>query len=255
MTGLRFASLGSGSSGNATIIADESSTLLIDCGFSFRELERRLSRLDLSFGDVSGILITHEHGDHAKGVATIARRFDTPIYMSRGTQLAAKFESLESIQTITAGQVFSCAGFSILPVTVPHDAREPLQFVVSKHDKKIGVLTDLGSVSEHVVEAFSGCDGLLLEANHDLELLARGPYPVSLQRRVSGAWGHLNNQQTANLISRIDIERLQELVVGHISLKNNCLDRVKAALADVTRKLPQVRYACQDQGIDWLSIS
>jgi len=250
--GLRFASLGSGSSGNATLIANESESLLIDCGFSVKETLLRLARINHPVEHISAILVTHEHGDHAKGVGALARRFKIPVYMSHGTSISGRFDTLPCEHTIVGGESFEVGGFSILPITVPHDAREPLQFVVSSEGTRIGVLTDLGSVSPAVLEHYSHCDALVLEANHDLDMLACGPYPYSLQQRVGSAWGHLNNQQTKYLLEALNLERVQHLVVGHISEKNNCLDLVRATLAPVVDRLPSVHYATQNMGFDWL---
>lgn len=252
---LRFASLGSGSSGNATLIANGDEAILIDCGFSAREAVSRLERLSFPVSGIKAVFVTHEHGDHAKGISVLSRRHNIPVYTSRGTSVAAGFDNLEALHFIHADTPVNIAGFKIMPVTVPHDAREPLQFVVTLGDHRLGVLTDLGGITPTVIKAYTGCDALLLEANHDLEMLARGPYPVSVQSRVSGAWGHLNNQQTANLLAELDLQNIQHLVVGHISQKNNCLTIVKDTLAPFVSALPTVHYACQDEGFDWLHLS
>lgn len=250
----RFASLGSGSSGNATLVAAGDQAILIDCGFSVKELKRRLQRLGFPLEGIIAVLCTHEHGDHAKGVGTLARREGIPTYMSRGTMLAAGFDVIESIQVLSADSEINIGPFSVRAVTVPHDAREPLQFVVSVSGKKIGVLTDLGCVTELVVDAYSACDALLIEANHDKELLAIGPYPYALQQRVGSDWGHLNNEQTRDLLTRLDLNLVQHLVVGHISQKNNCMDLVREVLADQIDALPSVTLANQDEGFAWLQL-
>ncbi len=250
----RFASLGSGSSGNATLVASDTAALIIDCGFSLRETIARFDRLDFSLDHIAGILVTHEHGDHAKGVSALARHCGVPVYMSAGTCIAGGFSSLEGVRIISANEPFSAGGFGVLPVTVPHDAREPLQFVVSHAERKLGILTDLGSVSPAVLDSYSGCDGLFVEANHDEYMLAAGPYPPSLQRRVGGPWGHLNNQQTLHMLRNIDLSRVQHLVVGHISKKNNSLLKVQSALQEISNEIGEVYYACQDQGFAWLHL-
>ena len=253
---LKYASLGSGSSGNATVVAhvsgSETQAILVDCGFSARETERRLSRLNIPMSSIKGILVTHEHADHAKGVATLAKRYDLPVYMSQGTCIAGEFESLLNLRFIRADINFRVAEFDIMPVTVAHDAREPLQFVIRSGNSKLGILTDLGSVTENVIAAYSDCTGLLVEANHDLELLARGPYPLSLQRRVGGAWGHLNNKQCLDLLTQLDTGSLKCLVIGHISQKNNDINLVKQTLQAVTHSIPELHYACQSDGFPWL---
>ena len=138
---------------------------------------------------------------------------------------------------------------------MPHDAREPTQFVFSFEEKKLGLLTDLGSITSHVLDAFTGCDALLVEANHDPSMLAAGPYPASLKARVGGPWGHLSNAQAASLLEQIDLSRLQHLVVGHISRQNNSLACAQATLNPIVGELRSVHYACQDEGFDWLVVN
>ncbi len=145
-------------------------------------------------------------------------------------------------------------GLQVNPVAVPHDAREPAQFVFEYAGLRLGILTDLGSITPHVETAYQACDAMLLEANHDPFMLASGSYPPSLKQRVGGQWGHLSNQQAAGFLQRLDTERLQHLVVAHISQQNNSLDVARAALEPVTQAVKQVTYACQDQGFDWLSV-
>lgn len=252
MSQLRFASLGSGSSGNATLIAFEQQGLLIDCGFSFKELKLRLQRLDFAPENICAVLCTHEHGDHAKGIPTLHRKLAVPAYMSSGTSLAI---GLETASIVQSEKSFTHGPFEIEPVTVPHDAREPLQFVIRVANRKLGVLTDLGSLSAAVIEAYSGCHALLLEANHDLQMLAAGPYPYALQQRVGGPWGHLNNLQTFQLLQQLDLSLIEHLVVGHISEKNNSLECVSNALADIREQVPSFHLACQDEGFAWLELT
>ncbi len=252
---MKFASLGSGSKGNATLVRDGESCLLIDCGFSLKEVERRLARLQFCPDDISAILVTHEHGDHARGVAAFSRKYKTPVYMTAGTRRAldANIDQLELIDS--SHRAFHCASFEVTPVAVPHDAREPVQFVLRNQRHTLGLLTDLGSITQHVVECFQHCDGLLLEANHDTEMLANGPYPPSLKRRVGGDWGHLNNLQARWLLDNICLDKIQQLVLGHISEKNNSLPLVKQAVDNIAVKLPSVNYACQNQGFDWIQLN
>jgi phosphoribosyl 1,2-cyclic phosphodiesterase len=251
--GLRFASLGSGSSGNATIVCDGSSAILIDCGFTYKETCRRLAVLHTQPEYLKAVLVTHEHGDHAKGVATLAKKLDIPIYCSRGTAYAAGFD-LERVCFIQANDAFSVNGFSVSAVTVPHDAREPLQFTVNSKGAKLGVLTDLGAITQAVIDAYHACDALLVEANHDVHMLALGPYPPSLQRRVASDWGHLNNNQTARLLESLDLSRVQHLIVGHISEKNNCLEKVRDALLPLVSAGLPLQFASQEQSLDWLVV-
>lgn len=251
---MRFASLGSGSRGNATLVEWAEGSLLIDCGFSVRETELRLRRLARSPGNLSAILVTHEHSDHIKGVAALARRYELPVYMTPGTYHSRDLGDLPDLRLIHSYADFELNGLHVQPVAVPHDAREPAQFVLRYHQKCLGVLTDLGSISAHVESCFQDCDAMVLEANHDPAMLAAGPYPPSLKARVGGQWGHLSNQQAAGFLQRVDTRRLQHLVVAHISQKNNSLLAAQAALAPVTSLVRQVTYACQDQGFGWLAV-
>lgn len=251
---MRFASLGSGSQGNATLVEVDDQLLLIDCGFTIKETERRLALLDCQPQQLTAILVTHEHGDHLKGVPPFARKYRIPVYITPGTYRARKLGELPHLNLIEGYRPFQLGGVSVQPVAVPHDAREPAQFVLEANGRRLGILTDLGTISPHVEQHFNHCDALLLEANHDLTLLAQGPYPPSLKQRVSGAWGHLNNNQSAAFLQRIDQSRLQTLVVGHISQKNNCIEKAKEAISPVSTMVKCVRYACQDQGFDWLDV-
>lgn len=250
---LRFASLGSGSSGNATIVSDNDSAILIDCGFTYKETCRRLAELETKPETIRAVFVTHEHGDHAKGVATLAKKLDIPIYCSRGTAFAAGFE-LDRVRIVQAGETLNVSGFAVSAITVPHDAREPLQFTVTAKGLKLGVLTDLGSITQVVIDAYQSCNALLVEANHDLKMLSEGPYPPSLRRRVGGDWGHLNNNQTARFLESLDLQAVQYLIVGHISEKNNCLEKVKDALSPLLATGLPLQFASQDDGMDWLTI-
>ncbi len=251
---MRFASLGSGSKGNATLVEAGDTCLLLDCGFSARELERRLTMLQLDGTRLSGILVTHEHGDHIKGVWTLARRHKLPVYMTGGTAKVGAAPSDIDLHLITPQQCFQVGGIDVLPVAVPHDAREPVQFVFNYAGLKLGVLTDLGHISSHVLECYQGCDGLLVEANHDPAMLADGPYPYTLKQRVGGDWGHLNNAQTADLLKALEPRSLQALMVGHISQQNNALAVVQEAMVPVAQVVPEIIYASQDDCVDWLAL-
>ena len=249
---MQFASLGSGSRGNCTVIENDGTTILLDCGFSMRETERRLKRLGREIKQVSAILVTHEHGDHVSGVASLSKKYQLPVWSSRGTAKAAKLEELQHWNCIDIHQKFEIDNILIQPVPVPHDAREPCQFVFSDGDWRLGVLTDTGSITPYIEQQYSACDAFILEANHDEEMLAKGAYPTSLKHRVGGNFGHLNNSQAKDLLNRIDISRLQYLVASHISDKNNTVtlarDKMSEALdADAS----WIDVASQDEGLDW----
>ncbi|GHA99664.1 MBL fold metallo-hydrolase [Modicisalibacter luteus] len=254
--GLRFASLGSGSKGNATLVSDGETHVLVDCGFGLRETEKRLARFGLHAKQLSAVLVTHEHGDHISGVGALARRHGLPIYLSAGTWLSKRLGKVPQHHLLTPHARFAIAGLEIDPITVPHDAREPIQFRFHAHGRQLGVLTDLGFPTEHVVDAFKGCDALILECNHDPRMLAEGPYPPSLKRRVGGNWGHLANAQAQALLQRLGLDRLQRIVCSHLSEQNNRPELAWEALTplldgDESRLL----IAAQDHGFDWQEVA
>ena len=256
---MRFASLGSGSKGNATLVASDSGAILIDCGFSMRETLARLAGVGMAADDLDAVLVTHEHGDHVRGVAMLCRRFGVPVYATRGTiaAVSAGRHALQGceVHALEAGQVFRAGPFRCLSVPVPHDAREPCQYVLEAGNRRLGVLTDLGSLTTAVVESYAECDALMLEANHDLQLLQLGPYPPSLKRRVGGALGHLNNAQSATLLSHCNVDRLQHLVLSHLSEQNNTPDHALAAVhAVVEHGQERIQVASQHAGVDWLEL-
>lgn len=256
---MRFASLGSGSKGNATLVASDSGAILIDCGFSLRETLARLASVGVSADDLDAVLVTHEHGDHVRGVAPLCRRFGVPLYATRGTiaAVAAGRHALQDceVHPLDTGQVFHAGPFRCLPVPVPHDAREPCQYVLETGGRRLGVLTDLGSLTPAVVASYAECDALMLEANHDLQLLQQGPYPPSLKRRVGGALGHLSNAQSATLLRHCNVDRLQHLVLSHLSEQNNTPDHaLEAVNAVVEHGRERIQVASQHTGVDWLEL-
>ena len=249
---MQFASLGSGSKGNCTLIETDGTTILVDCGFSMRETERRLKRLAREIDQVSAILVTHEHGDHVRGVASLAKKYDIAVWSSRGTAKAAKLEELKHWRCIDIHQAFEINNLQIQPVPVPHDAKEPCQFIFSDGDWRIGVLTDTGSITPYIEEQYSLCDAFILEANHDEEMLANGPYPVSLKQRVGGDYGHLNNDQAKDLLHAVDTSKLQYLVASHISDKNNTIELAQETMSEaLDAEASWIDIATQEDGLDW----
>ncbi len=255
---MKFASLGSGSEGNALLIASVSQTkpthLLLDCGFGLREAERRLARLGVEPSSLSGILVTHEHSDHIGGVFKLARRYRLPVWLSHGTLQAVPRDDTVGVdlQVCRDGEAFSVGDLEMTPYTVPHDAREPLQYVAHDGHRKLGVLTDVGQSTPYLVEVLSGCDALLLEFNHDSEMLARSMYPPWLRARISGPLGHLSNAEAAGLLAAIDKRKLRTLVAAHLSQKNNTPARVREAIGAVTGGEFEPIIAHQDEGFGWL---
>lgn len=251
---MRFASLGSGSRGNATLVQSGDTLLMVDCGFSTRETVARMDRLGVAPQDLAAILVTHEHTDHCSGVARLSRKYQLPVYLTRGTYASGRCEDPSSVVYFHSEEPFSIGDIVIEPLAVPHDAREPCQFVLRSAECRLGILTDLGSITPAVVAHYQGCQGLLLECNHDWTMLQNGPYPPSLISRVGGDWGHLNNEQSAALLARLDHSLLQQLVIAHISEKNNCRDQVQLALAAVYQGVEEFIWADQALGFDWLAL-
>lgn len=250
---MKFASLGSGSKGNGTLVSLNGTLVLIDCGFTLKETVKRLAGLGVEPSSIDAVLVTHEHSDHIAGVGPFARKFNTPVYMTEGTWRARDIGKIPVLNLIHHYQAFTIKGVEIDPVAVPHDSAEPAQFVVRGGGYKLGVLTDLGSSTPHVEANFLRCDALVLEANHDPAMLASGPYPPSLKERVASSWGHLSNQQAAMLLERIMCSKLKQLVIAHISEQNNSLELTRAQFESIN--LPEsVVYATQNHGFDWISL-
>ncbi len=252
---IRYASLGSGSKGNATLVSGGDTTLLVDCGFTAKEAFRRMERLAFEPSSLSAIVVTHEHGDHGKGVMTLGRKLNIPVYMSAGTAIGLKAHADPQTRLINVHQSFQIGDLSVEPVAVPHDARETCQFVFSAQGVRVGVLTDLGHVTPHIETVYQQVDALILEANHDPDMLADGPYPPALKRRVSGQFGHLSNQQSAGLLAQMDHDRLQQVVISHISEHNNDPSIAETVLASAMPGHEQkLRINTQDTGFDWCMV-
>lgn len=259
---MRFCSLGSGSGGNATVIeASQGITctrVLVDCGFSERELKRRLARAGLAPEDVDAVFITHEHGDHVGCAISLSQRHRIPIWTSRGTWRA--IESMRGAPALDPALLHLCRSGDQLdlgdaqlsPFAVPHDANEPLQLSASDGLHKIGVLTDTGSSSSQVLEALQGCDALLLECNHDEEMLRTGRYPQSLKRRILGSHGHLSNTAAAQILAECLHGRLKLVAAAHLSEQNNRPELAAAALgAAVQAQAADILIASQADGLPW----
>ncbi len=252
---MRFTSLGSGSRGNATLVEAGATCLMIDCGFSTIEVERRLTRLEYEAENISGILVTHEHSDHLQGVGRFARKYSLPVWMTSGTYTSCQQEIFPEINLISSHEDFSIQDIQIQPFPVPHDAREPCQFVFDDARHKFAILTDTGSITAHIEEMINGVDALMLECNHDMGMLMQGSYSQALKERVGGQYGHMNNQQAAELLASIDHSRLQVLVAAHLSHENNSEVLVRSALDQVLEDgQERIRIADQKAGLDWVEL-
>ena len=251
---MRFASLGSGSEGNGLLVEVGATRVLIDCGFGFRDTVARLARIGVAPEAVSAIIVTHEHSDHICGVAPFAARFGTPVWLTFGTleAVAERFASLPHVYGFDSHDVFEIGDIEVRPFPVPHDAREPVQFVCSDGCWRLGVLTDLGISTAYVEASLSGCDALVLECNHDLDLLANGDYPFSLKQRIASKFGHLDNCAAAGLLARLDNSRLKHLIAAHLSQNNNLPALARAALAAALDCEPEwIGIADQHLGFGW----
>jgi len=253
---IRFASLGSGSKGNSTLIEVGSTRVLLDCGFSVKETEKRLLRLGCEPSSIDGVVVTHEHGDHVNGVGRLSRKYKLPVWLTVGTHHASKDTGFEITNFIDPHDAFSINDIHLQAFPVPHDAREPCQFVFSDGSLRLAVLSDLGRETPHVMENLVSLDGLMLECNYDHDMLMTGEYPYSLKQRVSGGLGHLDNRQSEAILKKLDLSKMQHLIGGHVSEKNNLKEYAQSALyrgADCESEW--VSMACQEHGFSWREIS
>jgi phosphoribosyl 1,2-cyclic phosphodiesterase len=258
---MRFCSLGSGSSGNAMVVEASSgittTRVLLDCGFSLRELELRLARAGLQIDDLDAVLVTHEHGDHAGCLLRLLACHALTVFTSRGTWQAVtrKGEAPTPRAWAQDGQALAVGDLQVLPYAVPHDAREPLQFRFSDGQAHLGVLTDIGASTPQVEQALQGLDALVLESNHDPELLAASSYPWPLKARIASDHGHLSNPQSAALLRRCLHPGLQQVVAAHLSERNNRPALAQQALAEARGCLArEITVADPRTGFDWLHL-
>lgn len=254
MSDLRFAILGSGSRGNASLVHAGDTIIMVDCGFSVKETCRRLEQIQLPPEKIDALLVTHEHGDHSQGVVRFCHRYSIPVWASRGTSRCLGSESLD-VRVINVHQSFVIGDIAIQPVVVPHDAREPCQFIFRYQQCCLGVLTDVGEITPYIADAYSRCSAVLLEFNHDLDMLWSGQYAMQLKRRVSGRFGHLNNQQSAELLKLLLQGSLRFVMAVHLSESNNLRALVEQQLSDIANHF-EFRYqiAVQDRVSGWCSL-
>ncbi len=257
---MRFASLGSGSGGNALLVERDATRLLLDCGFGTRETALRLRRLGVEPDSISGILVTHEHDDHAGGAFRFAARHRIPLWLTHGTLRGARDYLPEHfdapLNLIDSHVAFAIGDIGVQPYPVPHDAEEPTQFTLTDGARKLGVLTDTGSSTPHIEAMLQDCDALALECNHDLDMLKNGPYAWPLKQRILGRQGHLDNAGAAALLGRLRRDRLQHVVALHLSEKNNTPALARDSLAAVLGCTADwVQVADQAGGLGWRQIA
>jgi phosphoribosyl 1,2-cyclic phosphodiesterase len=254
---MRFASLGSGSEGNGLLVEVGATRVMIDCGFRVRDTVARLGRIGVAPETVTAIIVTHEHWDHIGGVAPFAARFGTPVWLTFGTlaAVAERFAFLPRVYGFDSHDVFEVGDIEIRPFPVPHDAREPVQYVVSDGAVKLGVLTDIGASTAHVELTLSGLDALVLECNYDADMLWGGAYPKWLKQRIAGPFGHLDNLQSERLLAALDRSRLKHVIAAHLSQQNNRAELARGALARAMGcEESWIGLASQDDGFDWKTL-
>jgi len=252
---MRFASLGSGSQGNALVVECGATRVLLDCGFGGRDTTLRLARLGLEPGDIAAVVVTHEHSDHIAGAYKFARRCGIPVHLTHGTASGFPGDLGErpKLVEIDGHASFGVGDVEVHPYPVPHDAREPVQFVFSDGARRLGVLTDSGTSTPHIEATLSGCHALVLECNHDLAMLEAGNYPPQLKRRIAGRYGHLDNGQAGALLGALDQSRLTQVVAAHLSKQNNRPELARAALAAAMGCAGDwIHVATQETGFGWL---
>ena len=251
---MRFASIGSGSEGNGLLVESGTTRVLIDCGFGVRETAVRLARLGVEPESITAILVTHEHNDHAGGVPAFAAKHGIAVWVTFGTLqvIGDRFEGMDRVYGFDSHDTFAIGDLEVRPFPVPHDAREPVQFVVGDGAHRVGVLTDIGRSTPYVEASLSGCDGLVLECNHDIEMLAFSDYPYALKQRIAGRYGHLHNEGAAELLAALDNSHLKHIIAAHLSQQNNTPDKARRALAGALNCSPDwIGVADQSIGFDW----
>ena len=257
---LRFKNLGSGSTGNATVVEGRSGSqvrrLLIDCGFGIRQLQARLAQAQLQIEDLDAVFITHEHSDHIGCALAVALRYRIPVWMSHGTHAALGTPDFDGMLRVAHDmEAIDLGAFEARPFTVPHDAREPLQLRCSDGAHCLGVLTDLGHASDHVLQQLQGCHALMIESNHDPEMLQASRYPLFLKRRVGGPYGHLANRATADILRAVRHPGLQRVVAAHLSAQNNAPGLAQQALAPALEwPAEAIAVASPTTGTPWLAV-
>lgn len=250
--------MGSGSQGNALLVEAHTTRILLDCGFGLAEATRRLARIGVAPSDLSAIVVTHEHQDHIGGAARFARKHRLPVWLTTGTLrgLEGLFDPDVEVCLVRGYCGFSVGDIRVDPFPVPHDAREPAQYVFGDGACRLGVLTDAGHVTAHMQRCLSGCDALVVECNHDAEMLRTGTYPERLKTRISSRLGHLDNESAAALLAGLDLSRLQHVVAAHLSESNNRPELARAALADALGCAAHwIEVADQHAGLGWRQLA
>ena len=236
---MQVISLASGSSGNSFLIRIKGSSLLVDAGLSGKQIRERLDRVGVDPESLSGILVSHGHSDHVKGVGVLSRKYKLPVWMNRGTwEVVRKYTGiLHRLEIFETGRIFELAGFRVHPFSVPHDCAEPVGFRICSGAASVGIATDLGVATGLVANILTGLQAVVLESNHDLQMLRNGPYPWELKQRVSSRLGHLSNTDSAKLLQRIFSDELRAVILAHVSTTNNLPELAMNCARDSLRNL------------------
>lgn len=256
---MRFASLGSGSEGNALLVQSGATTIMIDCGFGIKALIARSERIGFDLSQLTAIVITHEHGDHVGGAPRLAKRLGIPVWLTFGTLSATESMWADcTLRGFDSHDAFAVQDLEVQPFPVPHDAREPAQMVVTDGSRRLGVLTDVGASTAHIEASLSDCDALFLEANHCRTMLKHSNYHARLKARIGGRFGHLSNDDSSALLERIASPRLKRVVGAHLSRQNNQPELVRAGFSAALTAInssAEVLIASQDDGLGWTNVA
>ena len=257
---MRFCCLGSGSEGNSLVLEsglNNKTTILVDCGLKFDVLEKRLIDQGISISEIDAIFITHEHSDHVRSAAKFARVFEIPLFMTHGSFYAYRdhFQKIKFLSFLKSDQTTKFNDLSILPFSIPHDAREPVALVFQDLKHRLGVLTDAGSITPHIEKTLSKLDGLVLEFNYDPNMLKDSKYPHSLKKRIASSFGHLSNEDAQNLLKKIYHDKLQVVVAAHLSQKNNSPELVDKILKVFKENSVKILIAKQSKPTGWINLN
>ena len=257
---LRFRVLGSGSGGNATLVEAGSSRILLDAGLGVRELSERLEDAGVDPASLEAVYLSHEHGDHAKGAASFSRKWGVRLRGTRGTYAALSLgaEEIAGYDVLVAGSSSRAGALSVLPMAVPHDAAEPIAFVVSCNGHRMGHATDLGHIGKGLTEAFRECDAVLVESNYDPAMLRNGSYPWSLKDRITGGRGHLSNGDVARYLANGLGVACREVVLAHVSQNNNHPEVVRMSAEQALSRRGRSEVAVtitEPEGTGWIDVA
>lgn len=248
---MRLCSIASGSSGNCIYVGSDTTHLLVDDGISFKKTEEGLRNLGLKVADLDGILITHEHSDHIKGLEILCKKYDIPIYATEGTIMCLRKnpvlsqKDMDLFREVKADERFTIKDCVINPIRISHDAAEPVAYRIGHGKKKVAVCTDIGYYNDYIVENLKGLNAIVLEANHDVRMLQVGPYPYYLKQRILGNRGHLSNENAGKLLCHVLHDELQQVVLGHLSKENNLPELAYEAVR-LEIELSECKYKAND---------